>query len=215
MVDKLVLHIVYECHRAGIKLPWDDIVNRLCPGSSGQTAVQHLQKMRDILVSQGHLVPPLLGRRGVAVDETIRGYVRDMDSEKPTDSKVLRWGEEYPDLKESLFVEGTVTGSGNYKREKGYTNTPATTIEKISKNSDGSRRNRLPKELTEAKEKVVEEAKAATEQKRKIDSRKKRVSKKLTHSERASSSETVASADTNDDSDCKSAPTIKQELRCG
>jgi hypothetical protein len=209
MVDKLVLHIVYECHRAGIKLPWDAIVHRLCPGSSGQTAIQHLQKMRDILLSQGHLVPPLMGRRGVAVDDTIRGYVRDMDGEKPTDSRVLRWGEEYPDLKDSLFVEGTVTGSGNYKREKGYTNSPATTIEKISKNEDGSRRNRLPKELMEAKEKAVEEAKAATEQKRKTARRKKQVCKKLARSERASSSDTIASDDTIDDSDSKSAPTMK------
>lgn len=213
MIDKLVLIMVYECHRSGSKIPWDDIVHRLCPGSSGQAAVQHLQKLRDILLSQGHMVPPLMGRRGVAVDETIRGYVRDMDSAKPTDSRVLRWDEPYPDLKESLVVEGTVTGSGNYKRDKNYMNSGTTTIEKLSKNADGSRRNRLPKELTNPQAKTVKEVKTTATELRKSDRKAKRVMQKLAYNERDSSPDSVASIEDYEEVDSEFTLMIQRPKR--
>ncbi|KAI9053828.1 hypothetical protein LZ554_002776 [Drepanopeziza brunnea f. sp. 'monogermtubi'] len=39
--DKAVMLCVqYECHKAGIRIPWDNAVHRLNPGSSGPSAVQ-------------------------------------------------------------------------------------------------------------------------------------------------------------------------------
>lgn len=187
MTEKLLLHLVYECHRDNIKLPWDKAVHRLCPGSSGQSAIQMISKLRDLLITEGHLVPPLMGRRGVDIDPSIRGYVRDMESEKATDTRLLRFGEFYEDAKESLVVPGTVIGSGNYKRLKNYVNTGATTIEKVAKNADGSRRSRLPKELLEASKKAMSQKRTEVENKRKHDHRQKHKSLKVAYNKRAAS----------------------------
>jgi hypothetical protein len=100
MIEKLMLHIQYECHRRGIIIPWDHIVHRLNPGSSGPSALQHLNKMRDVLVTEGHLVPPLLGKVTVKQDPSIRGFVRDMDAELPTTTRIVRWDEPIEDRKE-------------------------------------------------------------------------------------------------------------------
>ena len=140
MVEKLMLHVQYECHRAGLKLPWDKAVERLSTGSSGVAALQHLNKLRDVLITEGHMVPPLLGKYSVPQDSTVRGYVRDMDAEKPTDTRVVRWGDQIEDPKESLEIEGVVRGSGNYRR--GFSKA----LEKFQK-ATGERRNRLPIEL--------------------------------------------------------------------
>jgi hypothetical protein len=140
MVEKLMLHLQYECHRAGLKLPWDKAVERLSTGSSGVAALQHLNKLRDVLITEGHMVPPLLGKYSVPQDPTVRGYIRDMDAEKPTDTRVVRWGEKIEDPKENLEVEGVVRGSGNYRRGL------SKALEKVQK-ATGERRNRLPLEL--------------------------------------------------------------------
>ena len=137
-----MLHLQYECHRADLKLPWDKVVERLSTGSSGASALQHLNKLRDILITEGHMVPPLLGKRSVPQDVTIRGFIRDMDADKPTDTKVVRWGEHVEDRKENLEIDGVVRGSGNYRRG---------TYKALEKNqqASGERRNRLPVELRE------------------------------------------------------------------
>jgi len=64
-------------------------VQRLNPGSSGMSAIQMLNKLRDILISEGHLVPPLMGKQKSNLDPSIRGYIRDMTSDRPTDVKVM------------------------------------------------------------------------------------------------------------------------------
>ncbi len=71
MVEKLLLHLQYECHCEGIKLPWDKVVHRLSTGSSGQSALQHINKLRDILITEGHMVPPLLGKNTIPQDPMI------------------------------------------------------------------------------------------------------------------------------------------------
>lgn len=144
MVEKLMLHLQYECHRAGLKLPWDKAVDRLSTGSSGASALQHLNKLRDILITEGHMVPPLLGKYTIPQDPTVRGYTRDMNAEKPTDTRVVRWGEHIEDRKENLEVEGVIRGSGNYRRGllKGLENIQRAT---------GERRNRLPVELHDSR----------------------------------------------------------------
>ena len=150
MVEKLLLHIQYECHRSQAMIPWDRAVERLSTGSSGASALQHLSKMRDVLITEGHMVPPLLGKKSVAQDPTIRGYIRDLESDKPTDTKVVRWGEYVEDRKENLQIEGVIRGSGNYRRATAGTYHRGTdkAIEKTQK-ATGKRRNRLPVELRE------------------------------------------------------------------
>jgi hypothetical protein len=141
MVEKLMLHLQYECHRAGLRLPWDKIVERLSTGSSGGSAQQHLSKLRDILITEGHMVPPLLGKQTVAQDSSIRGYVRDESSANPTDTRIVYWGGEViVDRKDNLEINGVIRGSGNYRRGLGKQ------LE-IAQKASGERRNRLPVEL--------------------------------------------------------------------
>ncbi|EHK98895.1 hypothetical protein GLAREA_05581 [Glarea lozoyensis ATCC 20868] len=117
MMEKLMLHVQYECQRQGVQIPWDKVVHRLSPGSSGATAQQHLNKIRDILVGEGHMVPPLIGKLGApAPPDTPRGYVRDLSSDDPHVTRKVLWSEETEDLKESLVVPGVIRGSGAYRK---------------------------------------------------------------------------------------------------
>jgi hypothetical protein len=143
MMEKLMLHVQYECHRRGLIIPWDNIVHRLCKGSSGASAIQHLNKLRDVLIMEGHMVPPQLGKVTQKQDPHVRGYIRDMDAALPTQTRVVDWHEDIVDLKENLVVPGVVRGSGNYRKGLPYA------IEKATKNPDGKRRNRLPLEIQE------------------------------------------------------------------
>lgn len=118
MMDKLVLHIQYECHLANVKIPWDKVAHRLNPGSSGPAIVQFLNKQRDVLVAEGHMIPPNMGKSKAVYDDTIRGYVRDMAEVVPTRVRALPWNEKYEDKKESLVVPGMILGSGRYERNK-------------------------------------------------------------------------------------------------
>ncbi|RFU33408.1 hypothetical protein B7463_g2931, partial [Scytalidium lignicola] len=139
MIEKLFYHIIYESHRAGIELPWGAAVHRLSPGSSGQSAQQHLARFRDQLVAEGHLVPPLLGKRNIKQDPNIRGHIRDFTSEYPYAVRIVDWDEKIEDPKESLPIDdGIIRGSGKYKRGN-YTGVTAHEIRK----ADG-RRNRNP-----------------------------------------------------------------------
>ncbi|TQS35545.1 hypothetical protein Golomagni_04034 [Golovinomyces magnicellulatus] len=133
MMEKLLLNIQYECFKAKIRIPWDEIVHRLEPyvtsqnfhhqhivdlkhrGCSGPSAVQMLNKMRDVLIVEGHMIPPAMGN-GIQPDPDIRGYVRDLDSEFPGGTRILRWTESYPNASRSLSDSGFVRGSGNYRK---------------------------------------------------------------------------------------------------
>lgn len=78
MAEKLLLHIMYECSRHRVEIPWDHVAHRLHPGSTGGAVVQHLNRLRASLIAEGHLVPPICQKPGsrVFVDPHIRGYVR-------------------------------------------------------------------------------------------------------------------------------------------
>ncbi|PVH80959.1 hypothetical protein DL98DRAFT_181551 [Cadophora sp. DSE1049] len=145
MIDKLVLHIQYECHKQGVQIPWDSIVHRLNPGSSGPSAIQMLNKLRDVLVTEGHMIPPVLGKATSPVDPTLRGYIRDMDSPYPTTTKAVRWTDDVTDRKESLVVPGLVRGSGKYRK------VPKNELVPVPKEDlkPGQRRNRKPAEVDE------------------------------------------------------------------
>lgn len=139
MIEKLFYHLMYESHRAGIDLPLAEAVHRLSPGSSGQSALQHLARFRDQLIAEGHLVPPLLGKRNVKHDPNIRGYIRDLASNDPYAVRTVTWDEKTEDPKENFEInDGIIRGSGRYKRG----NNTGVTPQKPSKNA--KRRNRNP-----------------------------------------------------------------------
>lgn len=166
MMEKLILHIVFECRRADINLPWDKIAHRLCPGSSGAAAQQYINKMRDVLITEGHLVPPPLGKKAV-FDPSIRGYIRDTDAEDPKASRSVGWLEEIVDLKESLVVPGVSRGSGTYRRDKTrWQSNKATMGEETPTKMVGARARsdrQLSKSTLKSKEKVVKIKKERSE----------------------------------------------------
>ncbi|EKD16334.1 hypothetical protein MBM_05628 [Drepanopeziza brunnea f. sp. 'multigermtubi' MB_m1] len=77
----------------------------LDPGSSGPSAVQHLDKLQDTLVAEGHLIPPALGKVTEADPAWLRGYARDHTKQTPTATQ-------HP--KVNLVILGIIKGSDNY-----------------------------------------------------------------------------------------------------
>ncbi|TGO62539.1 hypothetical protein BCON_0019g00750 [Botryotinia convoluta] len=156
MMEKLILSIVYECRSAELSLPWDKIAHRVCPGSSGAAAIQHVNKLREILIPEGHLVPPPFGKKNT-VDPNVRGYIRDMDSEDPKATRPVTWDEEIDDLKESLVIPGVTRGSGTYRRDRArWQNNKATIVEETPTKTFSTRSRpdkRASKAKTEQKEK--------------------------------------------------------------
>lgn len=116
MIEKLFLHLIYECHRADVALPWQEIMKRFAPNSTPESAMQQLNRVRETLISEGHMVPPLLGRRSVAQKPDVRGIIRDMAQENPKATREVDWQEDIIDRSESLVVSGVVRGSGRYPR---------------------------------------------------------------------------------------------------
>jgi len=117
MMEKLILHLQYEAQRAGIDLPWDKAMERFNPGSSAMAATQMLAKMRDYLITEGHMVPPLIGKKGAAAAKPdVRGYIRDLKKDNPKATREVLWGEEIEDRSENLEVPGIIRGSGQYRR---------------------------------------------------------------------------------------------------
>jgi hypothetical protein len=134
MTEKLMLHLVYECEVAGIKLPWDAAVKRLHPGSKEGAATQHLGKLRTILLTEGHLVPPKARTRNrLAADNSpdIRGYIRP-DGAGPYETREVGWDEKIEDLSKSIENPEIIRGSGRYPRNK---KTPANVTRKRGQNS--------------------------------------------------------------------------------
>ncbi|KAF7872490.1 hypothetical protein EAF04_003411 [Stromatinia cepivora] len=157
MMEKLILHIVFECRRASINLPWDKIAHRLCPGSSGAAAQQYINKMRDVLITEGHLVPPPLGKKAV-FDPSIRGYIRDTDAEDPKAFRSVGWLENIADLKESLVIPGVSRGSGTYRRDKTRWQSNKTTIGEETPTKIVRARARPDKQLSKSTPKPKEKA---------------------------------------------------------
>ncbi|KAF7956919.1 hypothetical protein EAE96_004243 [Botrytis aclada] len=150
MMEKLLLSTVFECRCADINIPWDKIAHRVCPGSSGAAAIQHINKLREILIPEGHLVPPPFAKKNT-VDPNIRGYIRDMDSEDPKATRPVTWDEEIEDLKESLVIPGVTRGSGTYRRERSRLQNNKTTIVEETPTKTFSNRSRLDKRASKTK----------------------------------------------------------------
>lgn len=96
MYEKLLLHLQYELNRHDIAVPWDYVAHRFHPGSSGAAILQHLNRIRPILLAEGHLVPPLCQKPGSkkAVPGDIRGYIRaDPDGDDCVSTRPVPWTE--------------------------------------------------------------------------------------------------------------------------
>jgi len=98
MFEKCLLHLIYEMHRRGIEIPYDAAVKRLAPWGTGNAFQQALNKLRDVMIAEGHLVPPALSKIDFMTEANVRGYVRDMTSDDPFKARLLKWDEEYEDL---------------------------------------------------------------------------------------------------------------------
>jgi hypothetical protein len=167
MMEKILLMVQYECHRDNIAIPWDRVVHRLQPGSSGPSFIQHLNKMRDILVLEGHLIPPPLGKPNIPQDTTIRGLIRDFSFEDPTTTRMVGWNEVIEHRKESLQVEGIVRGSGNYARgEDGRRSTAGAARNKPRPKA------KLPAEYIEGVEKIKNSVARESQKQRRDRARK-------------------------------------------
>jgi hypothetical protein len=121
MFEKLILHLQYEAEVAGIKLPWNAAVNRLHVGSNEGAATQQLAKLREILLTEGHMVPPkakVKNKRRLEYSPQIRGYIRP-DGAGPYETRLVGWGESIVDLTESIENPGIYRGSGRYPRKNG------------------------------------------------------------------------------------------------
>ena len=120
MIEKLMLHLQYEAELAGIKLPLDAAVKRLHPGSKEGAAIQQLAKLRTILLTEGHMVPPKAkakNKRGPEYNPQLRGYIRP-DGAGPYETRVVGWGEKIVDLSKNIENPGIYRGSGKYPRHK-------------------------------------------------------------------------------------------------
>jgi hypothetical protein len=119
MMEKLLLHLQYECHRAGIDIPWEDIAKRLSPGATDEAVTQYLAKVRGYMITEGHLVPPPVNkmhRYRVRDDPNLRGYIRDMTKDSPHAIRSVGWNEYIEDRAENLEVPGVYRGSGIYRK---------------------------------------------------------------------------------------------------
>ena len=154
-MEKLLLFLDYECHMQQVQIPWDDIVRRLQPGSSGPCATQMLLKMRERLVVEGHMVPPEKTKPHIKPDPKVRGFVRKDPNGDPGVVRVVAWNEDLEHPKKSLENPGIVCGSGKYTRGPDG-----------RKSQSGARRNeprlklKLPDEVLQDSLKLKEEASA-------------------------------------------------------
>jgi hypothetical protein len=118
MAEKLLLHLQYECQRGGIPIPWDRVVHRLSPGSSGQSAIQFAMKLREQLILEGHMVPPPVGRLGQPGPDFTRGYIQSKASRTNWVTRTVTWAEQVEDRRASLVEGDVIRGSGQYRRRQ-------------------------------------------------------------------------------------------------
>jgi hypothetical protein len=121
MIEKLLLHLQYECELAGIDLPWDAAIKRLHPGSRDSAALQHLVKLRTILLTEGHMVPPKVktkNKKGPEYNPELRGFIRPHNG-APFETRIVGWNEKIEDRSKNIENPEIIRGSGRYPRKNG------------------------------------------------------------------------------------------------
>ncbi|KAE9371983.1 hypothetical protein N431DRAFT_339150 [Stipitochalara longipes BDJ] len=116
MLEKAMLFLDYECHQNGIEIPWDKIVKRMQPGSSGASLTQHLEKTRFRLVAEGHIVPPDKLKPELVMGDWVRALVRADPKGDPGKVRLVTWDEDVKHRHTNLETPGITTGSGKYRR---------------------------------------------------------------------------------------------------
>jgi hypothetical protein len=95
MIEKVLLHLLYESEVRNISLPLDFVAHRLYPGATGEALRQRAERLRKELIAEGHLVPPKAGKKKTNLDAKVRGHIRKV----PGDSKNIL------ETREVLFTE--------------------------------------------------------------------------------------------------------------
>ncbi|KAK8086429.1 hypothetical protein PG994_001403 [Apiospora phragmitis] len=121
MYEKLLLNMYYECSKSGLDIPWEKIAHRLEPGTSKDAMLQTLERLRQTVLAEGHMVPPELGTK----DHWTRGFTRVYpDSFQDEDilySRPVGWLEEMDHPKERNPTADRLTFNGQFKFKVTYT----------------------------------------------------------------------------------------------
>ncbi|KAK7980010.1 heterokaryon incompatibility protein-domain-containing protein [Apiospora arundinis] len=72
MYEKLLLNMYYECGKMGVEVPWDKIAHRVEPGTTKDAIHQAMERLRQTVLAEGHMVPPEIGIK----DNWTRGFTR-------------------------------------------------------------------------------------------------------------------------------------------
>ncbi|KAI9744223.1 MAG: hypothetical protein M1818_002375 [Claussenomyces sp. TS43310] len=93
----LLLCIQYECYEHKIDLPWQKIADRLAGerNSTDMSIIQHINKLRGMMLDQGRFVTPLMGRKDQTSNDNARGVIKvGVDQEGRPVYRDVAWGED-------------------------------------------------------------------------------------------------------------------------
>ncbi|KAI0378366.1 hypothetical protein F5Y04DRAFT_283881 [Hypomontagnella monticulosa] len=117
MAEKALLCLVYELSLRNVDIPYSEANHRLNPGSSGKSLVHYMGRLRDMLIAEGHMVPPPTGAH---TDAEIRGYIREFpnDPTKLTKARPLKYSEKWRHPKSNLADAATYTHDYNRRESQ-------------------------------------------------------------------------------------------------
>ncbi len=104
-MEKFLLHLFYECQARRIDLPLAQICHRFHPGMTPNALKQRLDKLRKVVIAEGHLVPPELGSSISKGERVVRGLVRanrDLQKGDITTTRPVYYDEAWDDPLEIL-----------------------------------------------------------------------------------------------------------------
>lgn len=92
----LAFVIEFELHLDKVEIPWDRVAKRLAGiECTGDALKQAMAKRRDILLAEGHLIPPVLQKNDILSKLIIRGYTRDLTSDDPFTAVPVFWNQRW------------------------------------------------------------------------------------------------------------------------
>jgi hypothetical protein len=76
----------------GGRMPWERVAKRLAGiKCTGDALKQAMTKRRDLLLAEGHLIPPVLQTNDILSKLVVRGYTRDLTSDDPFTAVSVFW----------------------------------------------------------------------------------------------------------------------------